>query len=669
MKRLSNILRSMDENTSTYVEMYNGTMRVVLPTGGDSVSYFDYNPTYYHGEIGLLITGTNKQAQDKPTLTWQIPAVMLGIKDFTPAAADYCLRAFGKYVDELNEELYNRARTDKENGKYYIDHPNGVVLKRNTAFFAICTCKDYVNGGGVTVYVIEDEKQLPPRMCLCLRMQVQLPAKRLKKSIHMLCTDLPQVIDRFVADFDCEGLEESVRLEAKQEGIRAWLRQSDYCAFIANGSILPRSKGSDLPMEDAVLFASVPGEEIEVCGVKGFGIKRGVTVITGGGYSGKSTLLDAVSAGIYNHIAGDGRELCITDETAVTISAEEARSVKRVNISPFIKWIPGENPHVFSTERASGSTSEAANIMEAVECGAKLLLIDEDRSATNFMIRDRMMKELIKKEPITPFTDRVNELYQVLNVSTILVIGGSGEYLAVADQIYEMDEFVMRNVTKRARQLCGIAEKPMEENAERLMDVSDFNGTSNETFMADWSQDRVLCAECFSPYPKGSGREYLRVSEMGFLMVGDEQIDVRGLHNIVSGHQLDALGYMLRYLENLTGGNLAGGVILKEFSATEGLKKRIIPDNISADGEGGSMEELGADGFPYVETIDLDVQIDALYEKIDREGLDCVFSSYFTSMGRFLDLPRKCELKAVINRMRKISFVSGKNGKILNCRR
>ena len=115
--------------------------------------------------------------------------------------------------------------------------------------------------------------------------------------------------------------------------------------------------------------------------------------------------------------------------------------------------------------------------------------------------------------------------------------------------------------------------------------------------------------------------------------------------------------------------NLAGGVILKEFSATEGLKKRIIPDNISADGEGGSMEELGADGFPYVETIDLDVQIDALYEKIDREGLDCVFSSYFTSMGRFLDLPRKCELKAVINRMRKISFVSGKNGKILNCRR
>ena len=105
------------------------------------------------------------------------------------------------------------------------------------------------------------------------------------------------------------------------------------------------SKGSDLPMEDAVLFASVPGEEIEVCGVKGFGIKRGVTVITGGGYSGKSTLLDAVSAGIYNHIAGDGRELCITDETAVTISAEEARSVKRVNISPFIKWIPGRSVH------------------------------------------------------------------------------------------------------------------------------------------------------------------------------------------------------------------------------------------------------------------------------------------------------------------------------------
>lgn len=625
MKRLGNILRAMEENTSTYTEMYNGRMVVVLPVGGESARYVDYNPTYYHGEIGLVITGTNKLAQDKPTLTWQIPATMLGIEDFTPAAADFCLRAFGKYVDELNGELYNRSRTDQENGKYYLDHPGGTVLTRNTAFFAMCACKDYENGGGTTVYVFEDERLLPPRMCLCLRMQVQFPAKRLKKSIRMLCADLPQAVDRFIADFDREGLTECIRLEEKQEGIRAWLKQSDYCAFLANGSILPRAKGSDLPMEGAVPFLAVPEEEIEVCGVRGFGIKCGVTVITGGGYSGKSTLLDAVSAGIYNHVRGDGRELCITDETAVTISAEEARSVKRVNISPFIKWLPGGDARVFSTERASGSTSQAANIMEAVENGARLLLMDEDRSATNFMIRDRVMKELIKKEPITPFTDRVGELYREHGVSTILVIGGSGEYLAVADEVYEMDEFVMRNVTGRARALCGMYGIASVSGGRKGSESMESGGMEQEVLdQADWSQDRVLSGKYFTPYPEGSGREYLMVSEMGFLMVGDEKIDVRGLHDIVSLHQIDALGYMLRYLENVTGGNLKGGNI---------MVKR---------------------------TIDLDAQIDALYEKIGREGLDCVFSSYFTTTGRFLDLPRKCELKAVVNRMRKIEFLPEK---------
>lgn len=630
MKRLSNILRAMDENTSTYKEMYNGAMMVILPVGGGDVYYMDSNPTYYHGEIGVVITGTNKRAQDKPTLILQIPARMLGITDFTPAAADYCLRTFGKYIDELNQELYNRARTDKENGKYYLDHPGGAVLTRNTTFFAMCACKDYENGGGMKVYVFEDERALPPRMCLCLRMQVQLPQKRLKKSIRMLCTDLPQAIDRFIADFDREGLEKSIQLEKKQEGIRAWLKQSDYCAFLANGSILPRAKGSDLPMENAIPFLSVKEEEIEVCGVAGMGIKRGVTVITGGGYSGKSTLLDAVSAGIYNHILGDGRELCITDETAVTISAEEARSVKRVNISPFIKWLPGGDAHIFSTERASGSTSQAANIMEAVESGAKLLLIDEDRSATNFMIRDRMMKELIKKEPITPFTDRVRELYQTLKVSTILVIGGSGEYLAVADQIYEMDEFIIRNVTGHARELCGAYKIVQREETGSMVGEDKYESLEK----ADWSQNRMLSDKFFTPYPEGSGREYLLVSEMGFLMIGDEQIDVRGLHDIVSIHQLDALGYMLRYLENLTGGNLRGGN---------------IPGNLCETGDAKNN------------AIDLEAQIDALYERIDKEGLDCVFSSYFTTTGRFLDLPRKCELKAVINRMRKIQFLPAKS--------
>ncbi|MDE7300062.1 MAG: ABC-ATPase domain-containing protein, partial [Lachnospiraceae bacterium] len=418
--------------------MYNGRIRQILPDSGpDCPVEIDYNPTYYYEEIGVVITSTHKRVQDKPTLTWQIPAELLGIEDFIPAAADFCLRAFGKYIDELNEELYNRSRTDEENGKYYLDSPGGTVLVRNTAFFQLCMRKDYVNGSGTLVYVLK-EKMLPPQMCLCLRMQVQLPRKRLKKAIRMLCSDLPQAVGRFVADFDREGLARAVGLAKKQADLRAWLRDSDYCAFIANGSILPRSKGTDLPMEHAIPFRSAPEAELEVCGVRGMGIRRGVTVITGGGYSGKSTLLDAVSAGIYDHAEGDGRELCITDESAMTISAEDGRSVKQVNISPFIKWLPGGDTHTFSTDRASGSTSQAANIMEAVDCGARLLLIDEDRSAANFMIRDRLMKEFIDREPITPFTDRAGELHASQGVSTILVSGGRGEYLEVAYRIYRM---------------------------------------------------------------------------------------------------------------------------------------------------------------------------------------------------------------------------------------
>ena len=341
---------------------------------------------------------------------------------------------------------------------------------------------------------------------------------------------------------------------------------------------------------------TVPADEIEVCGVRGMGIRRGVTVITGGGYSGKSTLLDAISAGIYDHIAGDGRELVITDNTAVTISAEDGRSVKNVNISSFIKWIPGGNPADFSTERASGSTSQAANIVEAVSYGAKLLLIDEDKSATNFMIRDKMMKELIEKEPITPFTDRVNELYRRCGVSTILVIGGSGEYLSVADKIYQMDDFIIHDATETSKEICRC------------------HGVTNELpEPVDWSCHRTLLGEGFTSYPADSGTERLEVSDMGFIFIGNERVDIRMLHNIVSPEQLTALGFMLRQLE-VTNNSLK---------------------------------------------IDMVTRIDELYRKLEAEGLDSVYSGFFTTCERFMELPRKQELIAVINRMRYVHFRNG----------
>ena len=590
----------MEPNTTTYKAMYEGSMTIVDPSHPTMEPYVDYSSTYYNESVGFEISTTHKLAQDKPTVVISIPCATLGIDipdKFTEnVEADYCLRAFKKYIDELNAELYNRSRPDNENGKYYLCAPGGEIIKRNTAYFALCPQKDYANGSGSTVYLLSDGVSRPPLMCLCIRIQVQFPLKKLRKTFQMMCRDLPDAVDRFVLDFDIEGLKKATELAKKQSAIREWLKSSDYCAFVANGSILPRAKGTDLPMLDAIPFRSTPDDEIEVCGVRGMGIKKGVTVITGGGYSGKSTLLDAISAGIYDHAHGDGRELCITDESAVTISAEDGRSVKHVNISPFIQWLPEGDSSDFSTDHASGSTSQAANIMEAVDCGATLLLIDEDRSATNFMIRDSMMKELIEKEPIIPFTDRVNELYQRRGVSTVLVIGGSGEYLSVANKIYMMEDYRICDVTEKSKKICHshcvtVATPPS----------------------ASWTQSRILYSDHFSSYPEGNGTERLEVSDMGFILIGDEKIDVRGLHNIVSPRQLDTLGFMLRYLE-----------------ITNNERK-----------------------------IDIEKRINDLYARIETDGLDFLYSSFFTTCERFLDLPRRQELMAVINRMRNVHMMKG----------
>ena len=637
MKRLKNILLQMENNTSTYREMYEGPLSVWdpnLPPIMDSNPSMEQEPTYYYNDdFGFAISGTHKLAQDKPTIVCMIPTKMLGIDTYVPAAADYCLRQLIPYIDALNAQLYNRSRPDNENGKYYLYHPGGEVLLRNTAYFAICPCKDYEYATGIRVVLYGDESlRKSSEMHLCIRLQVQLPKGKLRKSIQMLCRDLPDAIERFTLEFNRAGLTHALELSEKQAAIRDYLRGSEYCAFIANGSILPRAKGTDLPLLDAIPFQSTPGDEIEICGVKGMGIKRGVTVITGGGYSGKSTLLDAISAGIYDHTQGDGRELCITDDSAMTISAEDGRSVKHVNIAPFIKWLPGGDTRDFSTDHASGSTSQTANIMEAVDYGSRLLLIDEDKSATNFMIRDKMMKDLIAKEPITPFTDRVGELYHREGVSTILVIGGSGEYLSVADRIYMMEDYLVHDVTERSKKLCkeyGVACKPVACDVVTFnpptgsvvtSDAVPCNGVTDDAMTcsvvtcnthetpptADWHQNRTLSSEGFTSYPEGSGSERLEVYHLGFIRIGDEEIDIRGLHDIISKAQLDALGFMLRYLE--------------------------ISNNDT--------------------TVNLAEKLDALYHRIEEEGLDCIFSSYFTSCVRFLDLPRKYELLAVINRMR-----------------
>ncbi len=598
MKRLKNILLSMEEKTTTFAKMYEGPMLVHSPSPNVE-PWSEYDSRYYwREEISFDISHTHKLAQDRPTVLISIPLCLLGLTDGdvnegSTMAADFCLRRFLPCLEELNAELYNRSRPDTENGKYIFPMPGGEVLVRNCAYFACCPQKDYVNGSGLNVYLQEGEVARAPRLCLCFRIQVQLPLRKLRKSIQMLCRDLPAAIDRFVGDFDRTAFDEALSLARRQRSIRALLKTHGLCAFVANGSILPRAKGGGGPMVGAIPFVSTPEDEIELCGVRGMGICCGVTVITGGGYSGKSTLLDAISAGIYDHAPGDGRELCLTDESAMTVSAEDGRCVKAVNISPFIRYLPSGDPHHFSTDHASGSTSQAANIMEAVEVGAGLLLIDEDRSATNFMIRDGMMKQLIEKEPITPFTDRVGELYERCGVSTILVIGGSGEYLSVADRVYLMEDYRIHDATSRAREICG--------------------GRRTTTFqaeIADFAQRRHLCAAGFRSYPAGRGTERLEVSELGYLLMGDEQVDLRGLHDLITPGQQVAMAFVLRQLA---------------------VRSREA-------------------------VIDLGARLSELYAEIEQGGLDILYSNFFTTMDRFMDLPRIIELRAAVARMRHVNY-------------
>lgn len=610
MIRLKSTLLKMERNTKTFREMYEAEI-VVPPHTPENPSDFpeiDRDSTFWYGDISVTIEKTNKAVPDCPTLLWKIPAQKLGIDCYSTAVADFCYREMKPYVDELNAELYNRNKPREETGWYYMADLGGEVLERNTAYFEMSPSKSYVNRGGSVVADLPHDEAGGMRMCLCVRLLVQLTPKNIQKVVKMLCGTLPQMIGTYIKEFNKSKMMEVIALSEKQAEIRAWLKNSDYCAFIANDSILPRNPETGGPLKNAIPFKSPAEDEIDICGLKGMGIRKGVTVITGGGYSGKSTVLDTISACIYDHCKGDGRELCVTDTSAVTISAEDGRCVRNLDVSSFIKWLPGGDTAHFSTEHASGSTSQAANILEAVGTGAKLLLIDEDRSATNFMIRDRLMRSLISREPITPFTERVNELYERCGTSTILVIGGSGEYLSIADRVYLMDEYIMYNVTEKAAELSSEGSPDREKES----------GLQPE---AVWNQKRIMLSKGFSAYPDGKFQEKLAVPDIGYIFIGDEKIDTNDIHNLLCDEQRTATGFMLRYLEN-------------KFN-----------DLFDKHGEN--------------DRIDIVMEVDALYDLLLEKGLDFVYSGNFPECGRWLALPRKSDFLAVVYRMRNTNYVDG----------
>lgn len=334
-------------------------------------------------------------------------------------------------------------------------------------------------------------------------------------------------------------LKAAIELCEDQQYIREQLPALGLCAFLANGSILPRQSGvSDRPMQEAVAFQSPASMEVTLDlpnrgPVTGMGIPKGISLFVGGGYHGKSTVLQALQYGVYNHIGGDGRELVITDESAWKLRSEDGRSVTGVDISPFIRQLPGRrDTRHFSTEDASGSTSQAANLMESMESGSTLLLIDEDTSATNFMIRDKLMQQVVapEEEPIIPFIERVRSLYEDFGISSVIVAGSSGSYFHVADTVVQMKEYVPYDITGRAKEAAA---------------AFPVFSTKQDKFPA-YSANRCPRANAAV---KRDDRLKLKAMGTHELLLGRDAVELRYLEQLRDGEQTMALAYLLKFLQ------------------------------------------------------------------------------------------------------------------------
>ena len=362
------------------------------------------------------------------------------------------------------------------------------------------------------------------------------------------------------ANIDQNKLKRAVELADDQQKIREALVEKKLVAFVADGAILPRESGvSDLPLKGAVPFVSP--EDLAVTlnlphagTVRGMGIKEGVTLIAGGGYHGKSTLLKAIQNGVYNHIAGDGREYVITDASAVKLRAEEGRCIHDEDISMFINDLPnGRDTTCFSTMDASGSTSQAAGVVESMEAGTRLLLIDEDTSATNFMVRDALMQRVIsrEKEPITPFIERMRVLYKQAGISTILVAGSSGAFFYEADRVIQMDRYHVVDITDKVREICGQNEKGQITSAQFEMPVFDRKNPSAGHKREQMHGGRDCGRRRGRQGSGGSERpRAMKVKVMGreTMVLDKETVDLRYVEQLADSEQTAALAYFMRYL-------------------------------------------------------------------------------------------------------------------------
>ena len=427
------------------------------------------------------------------------------------------------------------------------------------------------------------------------RLEVGLPAagRRIlgRRAAALLTEALPEVGAALA--FSAAPPEETaafLRVVEVQEHLRRQLPARNLVAFVADGAVLPRLHGASelpLPAGDAVPFESPPSLRVRLSlpdsgglpggsvakdagEISGMGIPEGVTLIVGGGYHGKSTLLQALAAAVYPHRPGDGRERSATRADAVTVRAEEGRPVRSVDVRPFIRELPGgRSTEAFTTENASGSTSQAASLVEALEAGSRLLLLDEDTSATNLMIRDARMQALVAREaePIVPLVDRVRHLHEAHRVSTVLVMGGSGDYFEAADTVVRMEGYRAADATTEAREVARSL--PNRRQAE----------TGGAGFFA---RDRHPRPERFRAAGR-RGTTRIRAGAPTRLLFGEEEADLAALAQLFDSSQTRAAGYAAV----LAAERFPGRPLPEVLDALEDFLDREGPDALTAPGRAG----------------------------------------------------------------------------------
>jgi predicted ABC-class ATPase len=401
------------------------------------------------------------------------------------------------------------------------------------------------SGGSGRVEILEPSQAVLARSAVLVnkdrievRFRVGLPAvgRRIagREAAELFGSDLPEMVKAlYYENLDGEALRRHVEAVEDGEALRSQLASRGLVGFVGNGAILARESGvSDRPLKDALPFQSPPSLAVTLqtpnAGpVEGMGIPEGLVLIVGGGFHGKSTLLRSLMVGVYNHGFGDGRERVVLVADGVKIRAEDGRSVRGVDLSPFINNLPGgQSTQEFSTNNASGSTSQAANLLESMEAGASVVLMDEDSCATNFLVRDGRMQALIAREPITPLVDRVRSLYADRGVSTLLVMGGCGDYLDGADCVIGLEEYQVMDWTERARAV--VAQGP--------------SGRQAGGPMPEPRGDRRLAWRFESDR---GGPPKVKVRDEGLLLIGREAVDLAAVEQLVEAGQLRMLAAAL----------------------------------------------------------------------------------------------------------------------------